>query len=62
MTIAQPFAPQPAPIVGAAPTMRTPEQEEQHTQAKAQKKARKHERLRAFFAWCAGCRCMGGSF
>ena len=61
MTTAQPFASQPAPIVGAAPSARTLEQE-QHAQAKAQKKARKHERLRAFFAWCAGCRCLGGSF
>ncbi|MDQ2792457.1 MAG: hypothetical protein M3Y12_00400 [Bacteroidota bacterium] len=62
MTIAQPFASQSVPV-GAAETMvRTPEQEQQHAQAKAQKKARKHERLRDFFAWCAGCRCMGGSF
>jgi hypothetical protein len=62
MTSALPFVPQPAPVGAAAPIVRTPEQELQHAQAKAQKKARKHERLRDFFAWCAGCRCMGGSF
>ncbi len=30
--------------------------------AKSQKKERKHERLRSFFAWCWGCQSMGGSF
>ena len=62
MTTAQPFVLQSAPVVGVAPIVRTPEQQQQHAQAKAQKKARKHERLRDFFAWCAGCRYMGGSF
>ena len=58
MTTAQPCVPQAAPVGAATPVVLTPEQ----AQAKAQKKARKHERLRAFFAWCAGCRCLGGSF
>ncbi len=62
MTTAQPFVPQPAPIIGAETFVRTPEHAQQHAQAKARKKERKNERLRAFFAWCAGCRCMGGSF
>jgi hypothetical protein len=31
-------------------------------QAKALKKWRKHERLRFFFSWCAGCHALGFSF
>ena len=30
--------------------------------AKALKKWRKHERLRFFFSWCAGCHALGFSF
>ena len=30
--------------------------------AKAIKKLRKHERLRFFFSWCAGCHALGFSF
>jgi hypothetical protein len=34
----------------------------QKSQAKAQKKERKHERLRFFFGWCEGCQFFGSSF
>jgi mono/diheme cytochrome c family protein len=30
--------------------------------AKALRKWRKHERLRFFFSWCAGCHVLGFSF
>jgi hypothetical protein len=38
--------------------------EEQHARAKAkaEKKERKHARLRFFFGWCAGCQAFGSAF
>ena len=62
MTITQPLALQAVPGSTADTVVRMPEQGVLQAQAKARKKERKHERLRAVFAWCAGCRCMGGSF
>ncbi len=40
----------------------SPAEQAAKSQAKAIKKERKHARMRLFFAWCAGCRSMGGSF
>jgi hypothetical protein len=36
--------------------------DEQHARAKAEKKERKHARLRFFFGWCAGCQAFGSAF
>lgn len=47
---------------GATPAFRTPAEEQAHAQHKAQKKERKHERLRFFFSWCDCCRAFGKAF
>ncbi|MCR5889224.1 hypothetical protein LRS06_15915 [Hymenobacter sp. J193] len=35
---------------------------EEKARRKARKKAAKHERLRNFFGWCAGCEAYGSIF
>lgn len=52
-------APSPEPSVRS---IRTPEEQQAHAQAKKLKKERKAERLRFFFGWCQGCRAMGNGF
>lgn len=50
------------PLVESSAVVLTPAEQATKAQAKAQKKERKHARLRSFFAWCWGCQSMGGSF
>lgn len=57
-----PQLPVSGPVAGSPPTFRTPQEEQEHAQHKAIKKARKQERLRSFLAWCWGYQSMGGSF
>ena len=47
----------PGPVIPA----RTPEEQQQHIQHKAEKKRRKLDRLLYFFGWCEGCRSYGNS-
>ena len=49
-------------VASAAPTSRTPAEEQARAQHKALKKERKHERLRFFFSWCDCFRAYGNSF
>ena len=56
-----PVAPQ-AGTSGAPTTVRTADEQQAHTQRKAQKKQRKLDRLLFFLGWCEGCRSYGGSF
>jgi hypothetical protein len=49
---------QPLVVVSNERPSRTPQEQ----QAKSQKKERKAERLRFFFAWCEGCQSFGSGF
>ncbi len=48
--------------VGNQSGMARPEEQQARAQAKAEKKERKHARLRFFFGWCQGCQAFGSAF
>ena len=50
--------------VASDPQAAAPTSAEQQARAiaKAQKKERKHARLRFFFGWCEGCQAFGSAF